>query len=118
MFSYTSTIMEHLVWTTGEKYEKSYKNNNPISKNKASYNVSNTELVEFNNINISTNNENNSNNNGFMKGSNKRELVNNKLNERNMISQIGQNPFMTNNNYINDLVNQQTFLIPQNSNFK
>lgn len=110
--------MEHLVWTTGEKYEKSFKNNNPAIKNKVSYNVSKTETVEFNNTNNSTNNENNINNNGFITGSNKRELVNNKLNERNMISQIGQNPFMINNNYLNDLDNQQHFLIPQNSNFK
>lgn len=46
----------------------------------------------------------------------KREISNNKILERGMISQINQNPFLR-NNYLDDLNVQETFLRPKNSNF-
>ena len=92
--------MEHFIWSTGEKVEKSFKSDHPNLK----------EIKEQTNE-ITLGDE-------FIKGSNKRELANNKLNDRNMISQIGQNPFMANNNYLHDLEVQQNFLIPKNSNYK
>ena len=49
---------------------------------------------------------------------NKRELPNDKINERMMFSQIGQNPFLTNNNYIEDISIQEKLLRPKNSNFE
>lgn len=49
--------------------------------------------------------------------SNKRELANEKINERHMISQIGQNPFLSRNTYLDDLEVQEAFLKPKNSNF-
>ena len=49
--------------------------------------------------------------------SNKRELANEKINERQMISQIGQNPFLSRNRYLDDLEVQEAFLKPKNSNF-
>lgn len=48
--------------------------------------------------------------------SNKREIVNEKMNERHMISQINQNPFLIQNKYLDDLYIQETFLKPKNSN--
>lgn len=48
--------------------------------------------------------------------SNKREIVNEKMNERQMISQINQNPFLLRNTYLDDLYVQETFLKPKNSN--
>lgn len=48
--------------------------------------------------------------------SNKREMVNEKMNERLMISQINQNPFLVQNKYLDDLYVQETFLKPKNSN--
>jgi hypothetical protein len=48
---------------------------------------------------------------------NKRELSNDKLSERMMFSQINQNPFLANHNYIEDINVQETFLRPKNSNF-
>ncbi len=48
--------------------------------------------------------------------SNKREMVNEKMNERHMISQINQNPFLIQNKYLDDLYVQETFLKPKNSN--
>lgn len=50
--------------------------------------------------------------------SNKREIANEKINERHMISQIGQNPFLSRNKYLEDLDIQEAFLKPKNSNFK
>jgi len=48
---------------------------------------------------------------------NKRELANEKINERYMISQIAQNPFLSQNTYLEDLDTQEAFLKPKNSNF-
>ena len=95
--------MEHFIWSTGEKVEKSSKHDHPTLKEKEKDVKTNNEITIGDE---------------FIKGSNKRELANNKLNDRNMISQIGQNPFMANNNYLHDLEVQQNFLIPKNSNYK
>ena len=48
---------------------------------------------------------------------NKRELANEKMNERYMISQIAQNPFLSQNTYLEDLDPEEAFLKPKNSNF-
>jgi hypothetical protein len=48
--------------------------------------------------------------------SNKRDQANNKLNDRELVGQVGQNPFHTSNNYLNDLEVQQNFLTPKSSN--
>ena len=45
--------------------------------------------------------------------SNKREETYNKMAEREMMGQIGFNPFMTNNSYVNDVVVQENFLRPK-----
>jgi hypothetical protein len=52
-----------------------------------------------------------------MRVSNKREDANTKLSERSMIENISQNPFLSRNNYLNDLQVQDEFLKPKNSNF-
>lgn len=94
--------MEELVWSTGEKYEKSLKKDNP-------------NLQEMREI-ADLNNNNSNNNNEIFRINNKREQANHKLNERHLLGQIKQNPFMINNDYIKDLDIQQSFLIPKNSN--
>ena len=94
--------MEHFTWTKGDPAEKSLKSDHPNLK-VVEKEVKNIDLVD---------------NGGFINCNNKRQLANDKLNDRNMISQIGQNPFMTNNNYLHDLEVQQNFLIPKNSNYK
>jgi hypothetical protein len=103
--------MEHFIWSTGEKVEKSSKNDHPNLKEKEKVKEKEKEKDVKKNNEITIGDE-------FIKGSNKREVANNKLNDRNMISQIGQNPFMANNNYLHDLEVQQNFLIPKNSNYK
>ena len=54
--------------------------------------------------------------NGFRQISNKREEANSKINDRYLIGQATQNPFMASNNYINDIEVQMNFLTPQRSN--
>lgn len=57
-------------------------------------------------------------NNGiFRMSSTKREEVNLKMHEREPMSQRNQNPYLVQNNYIDDLETQQSFLMPKNSNF-
>ena len=57
-------------------------------------------------------------NNGiFRMSSSKREEANMKMNDRELISQRNQNPYLVQNNYVEDLETQQSFLIPKNSNF-
>ena len=48
--------------------------------------------------------------------SNKREDVYNKIAERAMISQIGHNPFLDGNDYVKNVVAQDLFLKPINTN--
>lgn len=45
---------------------------------------------------------------------NRREKMNGKINERYMIQQVGQNPFLT-GNYMEDLQIQEQFLRPKSS---
>lgn len=89
--------MEELVWSYGEKPEKSYK-----KQEQENIIMTKTDL----DINIGE----------FRIESNKRELANNKLNDRELIGRVGQNPFNVNNNYLSDLEVQQYFLIPKSSN--
>ena len=106
--------MEHIVWSKGEKVEKSFKSDHPNlkekekEKEKEEIKEKTSELIKSDLVN----------GDNFINRGNKRELSNTKLNDRKLISQIGQNPFMVNNNYLHDLEIQQNFLIPQNSNFK
>lgn len=52
---------------------------------------------------------------GLHKVQNKREEANHKLNERYLVGQAKQNPFMPNSNFINDIEVQMNFLTPQKS---
>ncbi len=50
---------------------------------------------------------------GFRQVSTKREEANTKMNERYLVGQATQNPFMPANNYANDIEVQMNFLTPQ-----
>lgn len=111
-------LYKSLLWSFGEKPERSMKrneeenndtkiSNNMISNNMISNNISMIENVNTN-MSISQLGE-------FRKANNKREIVNSKLDERYSIGNIGQNPFNRENNYIKDLENQQKFMIPKSS---
>jgi hypothetical protein len=47
--------------------------------------------------------------------SNNREDNYNKISEREIIGQTIMNPFMLNNTYVNDVVNQENYLKPQST---
>jgi len=51
-----------------------------------------------------------------MNGSNKREDAYNKMAEREMVSQIGHNPFLDSNDYVKNVVARDLFLKPINTN--
>ena len=52
---------------------------------------------------------------GFRQANNKREEASAKMNERYLVGQATQNPFMPTNNYVQDIENQMNFLTPQKS---
>jgi hypothetical protein len=99
--------LQEFKWSTGEKYEQSFKNDKEkyiVNDNKTDYNTMKNLLFD-------------DGTESCMRISNKREDANTKLNERCMIESINQNPFLPRNNYINDLQIQDEFLKPRNSNF-
>jgi len=48
---------------------------------------------------------------------NKREDTDKKMAERDLICQVSMNPYLTTNNYLNDVTNRDTFLKPQATNW-
>lgn len=49
---------------------------------------------------------------------NKKEMCLNTMSNRELIKHNITNPFMVNNNYLDDITNQEQFLKPKNSNFE
>ena len=110
-------LYKSLLWSFGEKPERSMKRNEEENNNDTKMEINN---IISNNItmieNVNTNMSMSISQLGeFRKANNKRELVNSKLDERYSIGNIGQNPFNRENNYIKDLENQQKFMIPKSS---
>lgn len=99
--------LQEFKWSTGEKYEQSFK----VDKEKYMESDSKTDYNSMKTLLFDDGTE------SCMRISNKREDANTKLNERCMIESINQNPFLPRNNYINDLQIQDEFLKPRNSNF-
>lgn len=101
--------MENYIWKKGESPIKSKKK---ISKSNIIDNPEKLALAESNKeinfkaeVNFEKQIENHS----------EREKLNGKLNDRYLISQISQNPFLKNNSYIEDLKIQEEFLRPKSS---
>jgi len=90
--------MNEFAWTDGTKPDKSYKNDKDFYLKDNSNNEKNISTEKSDGIT-------------------KRELANDKLNAREMIKQVCDNPFLKNNNYIDVISTQQEFLTPQNSNY-
>jgi hypothetical protein len=91
-------------WSNYDKILKSYKTDNN------------------NNDNNNDNNNNDNNNLGIkydldldLDCHNKREELDTKLSNRELVFQRGQNPFLA-NNYIDDVINRDLFLKPVNTN--
>jgi hypothetical protein len=84
--------MIHTFWSYGEKPVRSLRNNQPIEK----------ESVPIHHF-LSDNQT------SFQK-TNKREESYNKMSEREMIGQIGYNPFNPKNNYFENLLEHEKFI--------
>ena len=99
--------MNELKWTLGEPCLRSSRIKHTNNANNAN-NANNTNIINpMNTTNIPE----------TIMQTNKRELANEKMNERYMISQIAQNPFLSQNTYLEDLDTQAAFLKAKNSNF-
>lgn len=48
-------------------------------------------------------------------GGNRREDLDNKISDRELLFQRGTNPFLSSTNYVNDIVARDTYLKPQNT---
>jgi hypothetical protein len=103
-------------WTKGEPYDRS------MRPSRSDENIS--KEVESAAYEISLNHDENSweimNQNLFDKNFvqfSKREDTDKKLAERQMICQVNMNPYLTNNNYVNDLSVHDQFLKPISTNF-
>ena len=90
--------MEEFLWTNGTKCERTMKNNVTHQHNPVEDALKESEVLDS------------------IVSHKKREISNNKIFEREMVSQINQNPFLR-NNYLDDLNVQETYLRPKNSNF-
>ena len=56
--------------------------------------------------------------NTYRKANNRRESSDAKLSERHMVSRACGNPFLTHLNYTDEIITQEQFLIPKNSNME
>ena len=103
--------MEEQVWRKGEKCVRSRKDENP-ALTQALDQALDTKL----NTEINMKEDFAPNIGEFGIASNKREDVNTKLSDRQMLGQVSHNPFLTSTDYVNDLEVQENYLKPQNSN--
>lgn len=108
-------------WSSGEKYEKSQRKRNNQSQNQYNYDYDDSkikkELENFENMAYQQAllSENDTwsleEQQVFIKQSNRREETYNRMAEREMVGQIGMNPFVQ-RNYLDDVMTQDNFLKP------
>ena len=104
--------MECIVWRSGEPAERSKREDRPAQEIDHSKNAVNAALEKqqsMDMIDLSLRQADS------LQNSNMRESANNKLSERELVGQVGQNPFFTQNSYCMDLDIQETYLRPQSS---
>ena len=46
-----------------------------------------------------------------------RDAINTRMGDRDLLVQVGCNPFLSNNNYVNDISNRDQYLLARDSNF-
>ena len=105
-------------WTKGEPYERSRRQKHVEEYENKKF----SKEMESSAYTTSLNHDENtwdilnqtSSGNGF-KVSNKREEIDTKMADRDMIQQIGNNPFLTETNYVNDISIRDQFLKPINT---
>jgi len=110
-------------WSNGEKYERSSRVENKnrqqeiqrIQYSKETENSAYIQSLHYDENNWETNSSFLINNETFVRGSNKREDTDNKLSERQMFAQVNMNPYLSNNNYLEDLNVRDTYLKPKST---
>lgn len=115
-------------WTKGEPYEKSRRIPNKVNTNEDLSNNIDTNSNFLNKTNedlaysCSLNHDENTweilnqSFNGFRQ-ENKRADTDKRLSERQMVSQINMNPYLMNNNYVDDIQAHSDFMKPQSSSY-
>ena len=111
-------------WTKGESYERSRRIVNATTNEINNIDVDNysSKTIEDLAYSSSLNHDENTweilnqSFNGFRQ-ENKRADTDKRLSERQMISQINMNPYLVNNNYVDDIETHNNFLKPQSTNF-
>ena len=117
-------------WTKGEPYERSRRkhntyNNDNVDNNNDNIGVDTSKTnkeIEFSAYSSSLNYDENTWDilnqevaNGGFKSSNKREDLDVKIADRHLVQQRGFNPFLEENNYVNDVTVRDQFLKPVNT---
>lgn len=117
---YNYNMMYHKFTKPGEKLQKSMKRRaetndtdiNPSSSQENCHELG--EKVSTFQLNVERGFTSNTTNGGKY-GNNNRDTIANRINQRDLVVQSNGNPFLSQNNYINDLMNQEKY-IRQNNN--
>lgn len=119
-------------WTYGKPYQKTMRQYNSISINNDSLDDANNDIIFNKEIEKSAystslnhdentwdilNNIQSQNQGQDFRQVNKREDTDKKLAERDLICQVSMNPYLTTNNYLEDVSNRDTFLKPLATNW-
>lgn len=106
------------LWTKGEPVERSLRRKQPPSAQQHQPQQEATQpddqLEQYGYS--STYDAHNPNVDGFTRQANKRDSFNEMLSNRDMHTQVGQNPFLAGESYLKHLKIQEDFLRPQNTN--
>ena len=107
-------------WSNGEPYKKSKR---PVKNNTSEEQIEDQDEIFSKNIedtaySTSLNHDENTwdiLNQGFLKQSSKREALDNKIADRELVQQKGFNPFLNESNYVQDISNSDMYLKPVNT---
>ena len=110
-------------WSNNIPYKKSKRvTKNDITEDRQDYIQDENEVfsrkVEESAYSTSLNHDENTwdiLNQGFLKQSNKREALDNKIADRELVQQKGFNPFLNDSNYVQDISNSDMYLKPINT---
>jgi len=106
-------------WTNGEPYERSRRpNKNSTIEEENIQDELFSKNVEESAYSTSLNHDENTwdmLNQGFLKQSNKREDLDNKIADRQLVQQKGFNPFLNDSNYVEDIAVSDMYLKPINT---
>jgi len=108
-------------WSNGQPYKKSKRPTKNVITEEEQF-VDQDEIfsknIEESAYSTSLNHDENTwdiLNQGFLKQSSKRETLDNKIADRELVQQKGFNPFLNDSNYVQDISNSDMYLKPMNT---